>query len=59
MDPGIYFLMKTKKQKIMIKSTKNSLLMTYFSIHPLISKPENLNMTGFKVRDPLNGHRGV
>ena len=31
-DPGLYFLMKTKKN-ITIKSTKNSLIRTYFLIH--------------------------
>ena len=30
MDPRIYFLMKTNKEKIIIESTKNSLIRTYF-----------------------------
>ena len=41
-DPGIQFLMKL--MKIMIKSTKDSLIRTYFLIYPLISKCQNLKM---------------
>ena len=40
MDPWIYFLMKTNEYKIMIKSTKNDLVKTYFLIYPIINTGE-------------------
>ena len=44
MGPGIYFLMKTNRYKIVIKSTKNSLIGTYFLTYLLISGYENIKM---------------
>ena len=43
-SPGIYFVTKTNKEKITIKSTQNSLTRSYFLIYPLISRCENLKM---------------
>ena len=55
MDPGIHFLMKTNKYMIKTKSTKNSPIMTYFLIHALISRCENLKMlSDYSLHDILN-----
>ena len=38
MDLGIHFAMKTNKQKIVIKSTENTLIRTNVLIYPLIDR---------------------
>ena len=40
MDPEIFFLMKTDKWEITIKSNKNSLIRTYSLRYPVISRCE-------------------
>ena len=44
--------MKTNNQKIMMKSTKNSPIRTYFLMYPLTSKCENLKiLSGYSMHD--------
>ena len=57
MDPWIYFLTKNNKLKIIITSTKNSLIRTYFLNYPLISRCKNLKMLSeYSSHDILLSH---